>query len=74
MKNKLLYLLLILLFTTPLIADEGMWMPFLIKNQKFAQMRKMGLKLSAEEIYSVNQACIKDAVIGLMGEGANLRS
>ncbi len=74
MKNKLLYLLLISLFTTPLIADEGMWMPFLIKNQKFAQMRKMGLKLSAEEIYSVNQACIKDAVIGLMGEGANLRS
>ncbi|MDP3397555.1 MAG: S46 family peptidase, partial [Bacteroidales bacterium] len=55
-------------------ADEGMWLPLLLKEQKFAEMRKMGLKLSAEEIYSINKACVKDAVIGLMGEGANLRS
>jgi hypothetical protein len=63
-----------ILLPTQLIADEGMWLPLLLKNQKFSQMRKMGLKLSAEEIYSINQACLKDAVIGLMGEGANLRS
>lgn len=50
-------------------ADEGMWLPILLKNQKFAEMRKKGLKLSAEEIYSVNQACLKDAVIGLVTEG-----
>jgi len=55
-------------------ADEGMWLPLLFKDQRFAKMRELGLKLSAEEIYSVNEACIKDAVIGLMGEGANLRS
>ncbi|HCT94061.1 MAG: hypothetical protein A2X19_04290 [Bacteroidetes bacterium GWE2_39_28] len=55
-------------------ADEGMWLPLLLKEQKFAEMRKMGLKLSTEEIYSINKACVKDAVIGLMGEGANLRS
>ena len=55
-------------------ADEGMWLPLLLKDQRFAKMRELGLKLSAEEIYSVNEACIKDAVIGLMGEGANLRS
>ncbi|HCV15520.1 MAG TPA: hypothetical protein DF637_04220 [Rikenellaceae bacterium] len=55
-------------------ADEGMWLPLLLKEQKFAEMRKMGLRLSTEEIYSINKACVKDAVIGLMGEGANLRS
>ena len=56
-------------------ADEGMWLPILLKEQKFAEMRKKGLKLSAEEIYSVNQACLKDAIIGLVSEGPdNLRS
>src|SRR3989339_259400 len=63
-----------LLYSNRSDADEGMWLPLLLKNQKYEQMRKMGLKLSAEEIYSVNNACLKDAVIGLMGEGANLRS
>lgn len=65
-----------ILFVFPNLArgDEGMWLPLLLKNEKYAEMRKMGLKLSAEEIYSVNQACLKDAVVGLMGEGANLRS
>lgn len=63
-----------LLYSNRSDADEGMWLPLLLKNQKYEQMRKMGLKLSAEEIYSVNRACLKDAVIGLMGEGANLRS
>lgn len=75
MKNRVLLLLaVIVLLPFKLVADEGMWMPLLLKDQKYAQMRKMGLKLSAEEIYSINKACIKDAVIGLMGEGANLRS
>ncbi len=74
--RRLLVLLLTLtpFFPNLLKADEGMWMPLLIKEQRFAQMREMGLKLSPEEIYSVNRACVKDAVIGLMGEGANLRS
>ncbi len=74
--KRLFLALIVALFFVPvtLIADEGMWLPLLMKNEKFSHMRKMGLKLSAEEIYSINQACIKDAVIGLMGEGANLRS
>ncbi len=74
MKKLLLSLITILLIVPFAKADEGLWLPLLVKNQKYAQMRKMGLKLSAEEIYSVNQACVKDAVIGLMSEGANLRS
>lgn len=76
MKRILLLFIISLSLLTPsrTIADEGMWLPLLMKDQRYAQMRKMGLKLSAEEIYSINKACVKDAVIGLMGEGANLRS
>lgn len=54
-------------------ADEGLWLPALSK-ERIKQMKKGGLKLSAEEIYSVNQACIKDAVIGLSNEGLPFQS
>ncbi len=73
-RGLLSLVLLVFLLPNGLIADEGMWLPLLLKDQKFSQMREMGLKLSAQEIYSINNACLKDAVIGLMGEGANLRS
>ena len=45
-------------------ADEGMWLPILI-NQNMATMTEMGIKLTAEDLYSVNQSSIKDAIIAL---------
>ncbi len=48
-------------------ADEGMWLPLLIKRLNEADMQKEGLKLTAEEIYSVNNASMKDAIISLGG-------
>ena len=47
---------------TPL-PDEGMWLPMLIERLNIEDMQKMGLKLTAEEIYSVNQASLKDAIV-----------
>ncbi|MDR1792745.1 MAG: S46 family peptidase [Bacteroidales bacterium] len=48
-------------------ADEGMWLPYLLaKNEK--DMQSKGLKISAEDIYSVNQSSLKDAVV-LFGSG-----
>ena len=44
-------------------ADEGMWLPFLVKRLNYADMQKKGLKLTAEEIYSVNHSSLKDAII-----------
>ncbi len=44
-------------------ADEGMWLPFLVKRLNHADMQKKGLKLTAEEIYSVNNSSLKDAII-----------
>ena len=47
-------------------ADEGMWLPLLVKRLNQADMQKKGLKLTAEEIYDVNNASLKDA-IGQLG-------
>jgi Peptidase S46 len=44
-------------------AGEGMWIPLLLENRTIADMQAAGLKLSAADIYSINQACLKDAVV-----------
>jgi hypothetical protein len=50
-------------------ADEGMWLLSLI-GKNYADMQKAGFKLTAEDIYSINQNCIKDAIVGLGNEGS----
>ena len=45
------------------IADEGMWLPLLLGQQVYNDMVKKGLKLSKEQLYSMNKASIKDAII-----------
>ena len=49
------------------LADEGMWLPMLI-SQRIDDMHAKGFKLDAEDIYSINQASLKDAVV-LFGGG-----
>ena len=51
----------------PLRADEGMWLPALI-SQRIGDMQAKGFQLTAEDLYSVNQASLKDAVV-LFGSG-----
>ena len=46
-------------------ADEGMWLPSLVGKLNIDQMHSMGLKLSAEQIYSINNSSLKDAVVAL---------
>lgn len=48
-------------------ADEGMWLPSLIAD-RIEDMQEKGFRLSAEDIYSINQASLKDAVV-LFGRG-----
>ncbi|TGE06062.1 S46 family peptidase [Hymenobacter fodinae] len=48
-------------------ADEGMWLPLLLKQLNEADMQKKGLKLTAEQIYSINQGSLKDAVVQFGG-------
>jgi len=44
-------------------ADEGMWLLPLIEKLNMGKMTELGLKLSAEDIYSLNKVCVKDAVV-----------
>lgn len=69
MKIKLLIssLLFTFLFAGHLRADEGMWIPLLIEKFNIQLMQEKGFKLSAEDIYSVNKACMKDAVLSFGG-------
>ena len=67
-KNILLLLVVGLLsatFAGKVKADEGMWLPFLIKRLNYVDMQKEGLKLTPEEIYSANHSSLKDAIIQL---------
>jgi len=66
--KRLSLLLCSLLYALSLLADEGMWIPSLLGQQKLDEMRKKGLRLSAEDIYSINQASLKDAIV-LFGRG-----
>jgi hypothetical protein len=55
------------LFAQNLHADEGMWLPLLLKRLNQADMKKMGCKLTADEIYNINKSSLKDAVVMLSG-------
>jgi hypothetical protein len=44
-------------------ADEGMWLPLLLGEQVYNDMVKRGLKLSKEQLYSINKASLKDAIV-----------
>lgn len=43
--------------------DEGMWLPMFFKQLNYANMQKMGLHLTAEELYSINNSSLKDAIV-----------
>ena len=52
-------------FVSP--PDEGMWLPLLLKDYNYAEMQRLGLKLTVEQIYDINQSCLKDAIVQLGG-------
>ena len=69
MKKLFLALALAVLATPQLIADEGMWLLQLMRQQNLEdQMRKSGLQISIDEIYSPGAPSLKDA-IGIFGGG-----
>src|SRR5687768_18435954 len=63
MKKLFLTLLLAVGLFFKSIADEGMWLPILLGQQVYNDMVKKGLKLSKEQLYSINKPSIKDAII-----------
>lgn len=63
---KVSLLAFVLILSSFVRADEGMWLPFMI-GRNYKDMKKNGLKLSQEQIYSINKSSLKDAVISFGG-------
>jgi hypothetical protein len=59
--------LFIFSFRQSLFAGEGMWLPQFLKALNEKEMKSMGMKISAEDIYSVNKGSLKDAIIQFGG-------
>ena len=67
MKKFFLTILTTILLDTIVRADEGMWIPALLQRNE-ADMQAMGMKITADDIYSINHSSMKDAVV-LFGGG-----
>ncbi len=69
MKNKILILCIFLSFSAKMLtAGEGMWLPMLLSQLNEKEMRDMGMRITAEDIYSINNSSLKDAIV-LFGGG-----
>src|SRR6188474_1432344 len=68
MKKLLIIAAISLLTGLKSFADEGMWLPLLLGQQVYNDMVKKGLKLTKEQLYSINKASLKDAIV-IFGSG-----
>ena len=65
--KKILFIIILTLSVGFAMAGEGMWIPMLLQyNEK--EMQEMGMKITAEDIYSINHSSLKDAIV-LFGGG-----
>ena len=72
-RNILVALLILFIFNISAKADEGMWIPSLLKHN-IKDMQKKGFRLTAEDLYSINQASMKDAIANIGGCTAEIIS
>ena len=69
MKKKLVSFVVMAIAFTATFAksvpspDEGMWLPMFFKQLNYSTMQKMGLRLTAEELYDFNHSSVKDAIV-----------
>lgn len=66
--RKLVLFFIVAVFNLSLSAKEGMWIPTLLEKYNIEEMQAMGFRLTVEDIYSVNQNSLKDAVV-IFGRG-----
>lgn len=63
MTKKLTLILMLLCVITFLHAKEGMWMPLFLEKYNIEEMQQRGFKLTADDVYNINNASMKDAVV-----------
>jgi hypothetical protein len=49
------------------MADEGMWIPLLLERMNEKEMKSLGMKISAKDIYNINKGSLKDAIVNFGG-------
>lgn len=67
MKKIILPLVLLIVISVKSFADEGMWLPQLLQTLNEKQMKKLGLKINASDIYSISKSSLKDAIVSFGG-------
>ena len=67
MKHNFLSIFILIFFSFSAIGDEGMWLPHLLKKINESDMQTRGFGLTAEDLYSVNNSSLKDAIVSLNG-------
>jgi Peptidase S46 len=65
--SKILLLLIFIANAFVAKADEGMWLPQLLGKLNESRMKSLGMKISAEDIYSINKGSLKDAIVSFGG-------
>ncbi len=67
MKKYLLLLLISVSLFVKCFAEEGMWLPQLLQAMNEKQMKKMGMKINASDIYNISKGSLKDAIVSFGG-------
>ncbi|GAB2815049.1 S46 family peptidase [Ferruginibacter profundus] len=67
MKKYFLLLVIAFSFVAKSFADEGMWLPQLLATLNEKEMKKMGMKISAADIYNISKGSLKDAIVSFGG-------
>jgi hypothetical protein len=63
MRKLLITIIFLVVLFFKSFADEGMWLPLLLGQQVYNDMVKKGLKLTKEQLYSINKVSLKDAIV-----------
>ncbi len=65
--NKFLLVIIFFLYSAISFANEGMWLPLLLEKLNEKEMKSLGMKISAKDIYNINSGSLKDAIVSLGG-------
>jgi len=65
--KNLLFSAIFFLYSAISFANEGMWLPLLLEKLNEKEMKSLGMKISAKDIYSINSGSLKDAIVSFGG-------
>ena len=65
--KKFCFSLIITLISIFSFATEGMWLPLLLEKLNEREMKSLGMKISAKDIYNINSGSLKDAIVSFGG-------